>query len=418
MIDITNWRETELSLDEVVRKYPDVPKLLALKIDINIRGVQYTERALQAVDPNIHLIPVGRFGHERKAVAPAGFLLRDGSTVVSTHGESYPFHREPYTIDYINNKFVIMDLGKIIEEIFPWETPDYYFKKTSHGTVMNTVVNARSQRLDINPNWICHFWDNPKEGCKYCGVHGGKEKMTEHPDYYFEDITETVKEALKQKGRFADIHLTGGSILSGKEIFDDEVDLYIKTIQAAGEAFEDNWFPMQLDASAFNEEQLKRLKAETGITTFDTDLEVLNPDVYRWVCPGKEKVIGYEEWKRRLYKAVEIFGKGRVNSGIVVGVELAGENGFKTEDEAYEDTMKWAEELVRNDVALTLNVWSPYKGSILFKESNPSLEYYVRVTRGFRDLHKKYRLSIIPDDYRRCGNHMNLDFDRLIEFDD
>lgn len=133
---------------------------------------------------------------------------------------------------------------------------------------------------------------------------------------------------------------------------------------------------------------------------------------------GEGRAIGHNEWISRLYKAVEIFGHGRVNTGVVVGVELAEPNGFKSEDEAYADTMRRAEELTKNGVALTINVWTPCKGSILFKQNNPSLDYYVRVAKGFNDLHRKYKLSIIPDDYRRCGNHINLDLDRLIDFDD
>ena len=45
-------------------------------------------------------------------------------------------------------------------------------------------------------------------------------------------------------------------------------------------------------------------------------------------CPGKQKAVGYREWKRRLIAAVDIFGKGYVNTGIVGGVELAKPYGF------------------------------------------------------------------------------------------
>lgn len=420
MIDITNWREKELSLDEVVSKYPDVPYLLALKIDIKVRGTHYTERALNAVDPKKHIVSMDRMTVDNNGInAPSGFTFRDGTTVVTGHEEIYPFHREPYTIDYEDGHFYLYDLGKRLEEIFLWETPDFFYKKTSYGTTMGTLVGARPQRMDIDPNWVCEFWNTPKDACKYCGLCAAyRHKAAIPPEHYFEEITEIVTEALKQKGRFADIHMTGGSIITGKdEIFDDELELYIKTIQAAGRAFEKQWIPMQLDSSAFSERQLRRLKNETAITTYDCDLEVLNPEIFKWVCPGKDKLIGYSEWRRRIVSAVDIFGRGYVNSGIVVGVELAGENGFRTEDEAFEDTAKRAEELVKDNVALTLNVWQPCKGSILFRESNPSLEYYVRVARLFRDLHKKYHISIIPDDYRRCSNHMNMDFDRLIEFE-
>jgi biotin synthase-related radical SAM superfamily protein len=173
---------------------------------------------------------------------------------------------------------------------------------------------------------------------------------------------------------------------------------------------------MQLNASAFSVKQLQRLKNESGITTFDSDIEVFNPEIFKRICPGKERYVGYNEWKKRIFDAVDVFGRGYVNSAQVIGVEFSGKEGFTSEEEAFEDNMKYAEEFVKHDVALTLNVWSPCKGSILFRENNPSLEYYVRLAKGYADLHRQYKISIIPDDYRRCSNHINMDFDRLIDF--
>lgn len=417
MIDISDWRNKELSFYEVVSKYPQIPRLLILKIDLSRRGVVYTREALEAVDPDLHYIDPNNFHTDEKLVAPLGFLLRDGSSVCRTHTESYEFHREPYMIDYIENKFVIVDEGKTLEEIFPWEKPDFYDKVTSNGTAMNRVAAVRSQRFEVHPNLVCHYWDNPKDGCKYCNLFAlhRRDAGIGYPDSFFQDIEETSIEAFKQKGRYSNVHMTAGSILSGKELFEDELDLYIKSIQAVGKAFKDQWIPMQIVASAFNERQLKRLKNETGITSFDTDMEVFDESLYEWICPGKAKTVGYQEWKKRLYTAVDVFGRGNVNTGVVVGVELAQPNGYQSEDEGYEKILKEAESIVQHDVAITMNIWNPVKGSILFKQNNPSLEYYVRVAQGFAELHKQYHISIIPDDYRRCGNHANLDLDRLLQ---
>ncbi len=419
-IDVTNWRTKELSLDQVAEKYPDIPYLVLLKIDVHRRGLVYSKKALKAVDSSIHLLQAVNINTDEKLSAPLGLLLRDGSSIVRTHLKTYPFHREPYTVDYIDGKFVLTDEGKILEEVFPWEKPDFWDKKTSRGTPMNQVAMVRSQRFEVHPNLVCHFWDNPHDGCKYCNLFSvhKKDAGNGYPPEFWEDIKETAAEAFKQPGRYANVHMTAGSLITGKETFDDELEIYIKAIQAVGSALEKQWIPMQIVASPFNDRQLKRLKNETGITSFDSDIEVLNPKVFEWICPGKAKLLGHEEWKNRIIHAVEVFGRGRVNTGVVVGVELAEPHGFTSEDEAFEDTMKRAEEFTKNGVALTVNIWTPCVGSILFKQNNPSLDYYVRVIRGFHELHKEYHLSIIPDDWRRCGQHPNLDLDRLIDFDD
>ncbi len=39
----------ELSVEELVINYPDVPKFVILKLDVQRRGIQLTEKALDAV---------------------------------------------------------------------------------------------------------------------------------------------------------------------------------------------------------------------------------------------------------------------------------------------------------------------------------------------------------------------------------
>ena len=48
--------EDELTLNEVVALYPDIPRLVIIKTDVQRRGIHYTERALSVVEPDIHLV--------------------------------------------------------------------------------------------------------------------------------------------------------------------------------------------------------------------------------------------------------------------------------------------------------------------------------------------------------------------------
>lgn len=414
----TKWREEELSRKEVIEKYPEVPPLIIFKIDVDRRGINFTERAFEAVDPKIHHVepnPITIQGTEVKK-SPLGVTLRDGTTICKGHTPVHEWtHREPYTLDVIDGKLVLIDEDEILEEVEFWEKPDFYDKVTSNGTPMWQIASGRPQRITLTPGVKCHFWDKPGNGCKYCGLFAQHraDSGIERDEKYFQDVTETVEEALKQKGRFASYHMTSGSTLTGKEIFDDEVDLYIKTLQAAGKAFKTEKFPVKLVASAFSEKQLRRLYENTGITTYTTDLEVLNEDLFNWICPGKAEFVGYQEWKNRLYKAVEIFGRGNVDCGLVGGVELAQPYGFKTEDEALKAVLKEADEIAAHGVSFAECVWNTIPGSIFQKQKTPSLEYYVRLAVGLAEARRKNGLNIYTDDYRRCGNHPNTDLARI-----
>lgn len=418
-----NWRKNELSLKEVIQKYPEFPPLEAVKIDVDRRGVVYTDAAFELVDPAKHqTLPVTITKNDQEIIkqSPVGILYRDGGVSCNAYHKITNAYtqREPYVIDAINGRPFLVDQGEVLEEVTFWEKPDFFDKVTSNGTPMSKIATARPQRITVNVGDDCHFWDKPGNGCKYCSwhanaVHEGKKSGSTRNEMFYQDVYETFVEALKQKGRFCSFHVVSGSILSGRELFDDEVEQYINVLKAAQKAIKTDKFPIKMVASAFSKKQLERLYNETAFTTYTTDLEVLNENLFSWICPGKAEFVTYEGWKQRLYDAVEILGRGNVNSGLVGGVELAQPNGFKSEDEALKAILTEADEIGSHGVSFAECVWQTAPGSIFFKQKVPSLEYYVRLAQGLADVRRKYNLNIYIDDYRRCGNHPNTDLARI-----
>lgn len=401
------WRIKEPSFEDIVAKYPELPRSFILKVDVYRRGVLYSDAAKALADPKVHQL--------NDAQVPVGLTLNDGSTLVGVYYDFSQAQRDPYLVDVIDGKAYITDEGVPLAEVSYWEKPDFYDKKASNGEPLSKYATARPQRLDIQLNAYCHFWDKPGEGCKYCSwtpEYKLRGCTQEQQDIHL--ISEAVKEALKQKGRFSSIMMTGGSILSGEELLDDEVDGYIRLWQMVGENFEaGKRFPSQLIATAFNERQLEKLYNNTGLITYTTDLEILNERVFNWVCEGKAKHIGFQEWKRRLFAAVDIFGRGNVNSGVVLGCELAQPNGFKTEEEAYKAVTETAHELAEHGVGLGANVWRSLTNSVFQYQNTPTLDYYVRTFKAFDEFHHKYKLGRFIDDYRRCGMHPGNDLVRI-----
>jgi biotin synthase-related radical SAM superfamily protein len=409
---------TELSFEEVAAKYPQFPRLLLLKTDLQRRGVYYTKQALSKVDPAIHQLGGTHIFGTRDGVLtqrPEALILRDGTSVITS---PTPLEQNPYIVDFRDGRLVVTDGGVELEEIEYWTKPDYYNLTTSSGIPMSHVASARPQRLYLMPSRYCHFWTD-NQGCLFCDiVNNLKQQKTEinlpgrlKP----EDVAETVREALKEPGRFTAICLTSGSDFHGAEDFDAEVDYYIEILKAIGENFATPKFPSQLIATAFTEKQLERIYRETGLLSYTPDIEVLNERLFEWICSGKARWVGYQEWKRRMVRAVEIFGRGRVNTCIVAGVELAKPHGFQDEAEALQAVLAEAEDLASQGVSTVYTVWVPRPGSYLRGQKNASLEYYVRLALGLQELRQKYQLSIDHDDYRRCGNHPDSDLARICQ---
>ncbi len=413
----TEWRKKELSLSEVLEKYPDVPKIVGLKIDIARRGLAYTQTALDRLDPEIHQVNKGGIFFSDKRPRPVGLFLRDGSYILTNFDTVPDAQRDNYLVDVVDDKIYITDEGKLLEEVTYWEKPGYYGKKASNGVPMENYAVARPQRLDVALRSECHYWDTPGEGCKYCTWHTNFVKSGK-PDIFpdKEIVVEVIREALKDRGRFASIMFGQGTYLAGKEVFDEEVNEEVELFQLIGERlFGDpkKKFPSTLVANAYNDKQLEKLAKETGLMTYTADLEILDHEKFDWICPGKKRFVGYDEWKRRLNVAVELFGWGNVTSSVVIGAEQAKPNGFTSEEEAYHVITEEAESVISHGIAIAGNVWVPSPGAMFQKQDTPSLDFYVRTLRELNRLHHKYDVRRFADDYRRCGAHPGLDLLRI-----
>ncbi|MGB8602923.1 MAG: radical SAM protein [Rhizomicrobium sp.] len=399
----------EPSFDDVVAQHPDFPRLIARKIDVHRRGVNYTKRTLAAMNPEIHQLYTWQ-GHR----FPHSLLLRDGTTLLVM---PQSIEKDPYDVDYVDGKFVLVDDGEIVEDVDLWPKPKYYDLKTSSGLLMREVVSARPQRLDLFVTSFCYFYHVDAQGCKFCSLPNVHQKL--RAAYHLptrlnpEDVKECFTEALKEGGRFTNIHITGGTMVKGADVGDLEVDYYISILHVIAETFATQRFPSQLLATSYNERQLRRLREETGLGSFTADIEVLNEEKFNWICPGKACWVGYQEWKNRLIRGVDIFGRGNISTGIVGGVELAGPHGFTSEDDALKSTLDEAESLAEKGVTTVHTIWMPQAGSQFADQKSPSLDYFIRLAQGLQNLRLKYNLSVDFDDYRRCGNHSDSDLARL-----
>jgi hypothetical protein len=419
MSTIVAGRAYTTTREEVAARYPDVPRLIILKTDVQRRGVFYSDAAVALLDERLHQTTGTHIFGSRDGVLtlrPESLLLRDGSSIITT---PTPREENPYVVDLRDGNPWLFDQGQPLEAVDYWPAPDFYSKTSSSGVPMKNIVSARPQRLNIFPYRYCTFWNNNK-GCAFCDIvsqlkKGGKE-LNIPAKLDPAEVGEVIGEALKEPGRISAVFLTSGSIVSGTEAFDDEIDYYIQILQQVGKHFKASKFPSQIIGTAFTKKQLQRLYDQTGLMSYTADIEVLNEELFNQLCPGKAEWIGYQEWKKRLVDAVDVFGPGRVNTGLVAGIELTKPHGFASEDEALQHTLDEAEDLARQGVGTTYIVWSPRPDTPLGNQKNASLNYYIRLARGLHALRVKYRLSINYDDYRHCGNHPDSDLSRLLPF--
>ena len=190
--------------EDVVDKYPAVSRFVILKIDIQRRMLRYTERALATLDPTKHQVSFGQqFGVSSdfgEAVFPFSILLRDGTSVYTGPD---PRAENPYVVDHLDGRTVIVDDGEIVEEVEFWPRHEFSDKFTSSGKPMWKIAGfSRPQRLDIAPYLHCHFWDNG-HGCRFCNMGSVVKKASQAGSFDVrlspQDVYETVREALNSE---------------------------------------------------------------------------------------------------------------------------------------------------------------------------------------------------------------------------
>jgi len=409
-------------LEHLTAKYPDVSPFVILKLSMICHGVALTPRALDKVQSATYnfgfLEPFGidYEGRTKDKAMPGPILLRDASNVYINYGDAG--YADPYRVDWDEEDgiFLLMDGGELIDSVDFVPRPGFFGKKTNRGVPMEAVADVRAQKLILTAYQRCRLWETGHQ-CRFCafftsenaakGVAGVASAEMDTADIY-----ETVREALKERGRFSEIYLSGGLDESGKELFDNELDRYIRILQAVGRNFRGR-FSSQLMAPAYSKRQVKRLYDETGLTSYCPNIEVWDEEKSNWLCPGKSRLLGHKEWVKRTLDAVEIFGKGYVYTQVVAGAELAAPYGFKTIEEALESNFQACEFYAKNGVIFLSTIWRPHHASRLGRQQMPPLEYYIRLARGLYQIRREYGLSADNDDYKHCGNHPDSDLERM-----
>jgi len=406
-------------------KYPDVPKEVILKEDINRLGLRFTEAALQAAEGyrekvyfqfSWDLIPAERMEKLENLRVPNDIRFRGGPydiqpiiTRVAINSES------PYLIDVIDGKVKLLENGVAIADVEYPPRPKYYNMAFDDGTLYRDIapVSDGGATLFIQVYPACQFWGS-KEECKFCDINATSRQRQKFGftrvgpskvEYVAEVVAAASKEAAEVPteewgfSRLNGYQISGGTIL--KEIGGlNEIEFYSRYVRAIKDKAGSRW-PCLLQIGALKEDDYKRLR-DAGVDTVHSNPEVWGKDLFKIVCPGKDKYVGWDEWIKRVVKSVYIFGEGSVTPNFVAGVEMARPFGFKEVDEAVKSTAEGFDYLMSHGVVCRYNSWCVEPLSASGGQEPPPLEYFVKISRAWYELWKKHDLPPIRG-YGRMG---------------
>jgi hypothetical protein len=118
---------------------------------------------------------------------------------------------------------------------------------------------------------------------------------------------------------------------------------------------------------------------EAGFRTIATNLEIWNDKMFEVICPGKAQQCGsHQDWLNALDAELDVFGKHRVRSTMVAGIEPK------------ESLLEGIEYLTERGVIATPSQWNVNVGSPLEGHRTPDQDWHWDVFEKTVTLYKKH----------------------------
>ena len=413
-------------IDELVKKFPRYPKSKLVRAAVLRDGVKFTPNLIDiaswALPQSNWVLEYTHYKHAQEKVdkyikehaldedsadlarhgwveTPSGFRFKDFTYIQIGFNDESPWEIRS---DWLGSTLSVAGMGgeryflyygdERVEEVLFEERPKWLTEKTSDGKTFSSVMQLISAQV-FNACVLRHCeYFNTSVHCRFCSMTGGSQALREVGVRHQMALKpEHAVEAFEAAQRETGVNII---LLSGGSLYDQEkeADAYYRLTAALAEKREDLRTETYLLAgtSAFAKDKAQRLR-DLGLDLLMYDLEVWDPEVFRFVCPGKSQHIGREQWIKRLLDAKDVMGKGHVGTNLVLGAELAQPGGFADPDKAlasWEGCFEWC---LSNDIVPMLTIWQPAAGSQFEGARNTApIEYLLEVGAKRRAAMKKY----------------------------
>ena len=279
-----------------------------------------------------------------------------------------PNDNAKFILDYDTDFFIEINDEKVSVNVI---VPPEYMKDdiVIGGKKITCYINTYTDRIRIQLISGC------ANSCKFCNAKEFK--------YEFNDLV-SLDKALKIG--LSERKVRHALISSGNAKNEKDLQNFTKYYEYFCSKYKDLEIDLMTPPRGFNNYKSKNkyisylmhLK-EIGICGLSTNIELYNLDKLKYYCPEKYD-IGQDNYFYFIEEAVKIFGKNRVRSLIIVGLE------------PLEYTLKGVEELAKIGCNPTLSPLFPYGEA----QGNLSTELFIEARRKSEEICDKYNISLGP----------------------
>ena len=395
----------------------------ALKTDVMFEGIRYTEALGAAAEhsmPNFYPYRFKAGEHDPTGAGKATIpylintgdetlirVLGNGDSPWSVLGDRDGGYRLVHDADAQNS--VAIDF----EPMHEWMRAE-----TTDGFPMAQVgVSTHGDMMVINVAPGCEYFLGKVDGkamrCTFCS-YGAPDKRTAHlgqevgrvsiPDVTLQRMCDAIA-AVVAETEIRHIYLVGGSLTDPRQ----EGERFLQLAQVVNDNKPNN-VPVTLGSGALPDDILQRFYDEDLAQAVCFNLEVWSEDLFSQVCPGKNHYVGYDRWIESLETAVGLWGRGRVYSAMVAGIELEPEYEMEWR-EAAELVVQGVEDLCGRGIIPIYSLYYPVGGKNRSDYQSRLRNYFEQLAFDYKEIRKRHNL-VVWDGFmcHRCA-YMQLECD-------
>jgi hypothetical protein len=280
--------------------------------------------------------------------------------------------------------------------------PRWMRQQTSDGLPMAEAgISLHGDMAVVNVAPGCQYFTADKQDgvsmrCIFCTY--GKPDSRIHalgqdldrvtlPDLTYRRMQETLT-ATVAESEIRHVYLVGGSMTDWRQ----EGERFIELARRVQEVISHN-IPVTCGSGALPDESLQTLHTERLVDNVCFNLEVWSEPLFAKVCPGKQRFVGYRRWIESLERAVTLWGRERVYSAMVAGVELEPEFAMSGQA-ALELALEGADDLCRRGIIPIYSLYWPVGGRNHPEYLSRLRTYFERFNLGYAAIRNRHRLRI------------------------
>jgi hypothetical protein len=255
--------------------------------------------------------------------------------------------------------------------VLPQE-PSWYRRFTSRDVPMSQVGVLQGTYLGIYVNAVCAFWRaKPALNCRFCttGRNVGEAELAEKS---LDDVIETCWAAKEESG-ITFVHFNGG--YQGRQSV-TAIEPFVRAVKKDVGLLVGVQLTPDRDLSVYD-----RL-VDLGVDHLSFCLELLDPQWFADICPGKSRAFGQDLFFEAMERAARLLPRGAVSGELIAGLEPIA------------NTIAGIERIASAGAFPTVCIFRPTIGSDLADWPSPDYDDMRQVMAAMYDACRRHRIPI------------------------